>query len=150
MKWLGLGILATAVILAGLPGYGGAQQAAPKKASTVTQSKGSEAKGGPGQAAKSYSPAEKEAYQKKIATDLEEIQKKVEGLKAKGRTIISQKKHMYLKGMVDIQRKEMSARGKFAALKKASGKEWSRMKEDVDKAMEALTNACNGVESFLK
>ena len=135
MKWLG--IILTVALLAGGPVNGNAQN----------QPQGSQAQVKPGQAAKSYTLEERQAYQSKAERDLEEIQQKVQDLKAKERTIVQQKKRTYLLAMVDIQRKLNAAKGKLAALKKASAKEWSRLQPEMDRALDDLTNAYNGVES---
>ena len=143
MKWLG--IMLTAVLLAGVPGYGSAQQPAKKGTPPATQSQD------PGQqAAKSYTPKEREDYQKKIAGDLKEVQQKIGGLNAKRMTLPQQSKRMFNKAMVDLQRKMSTARNKLAALEKASEKEWSGLKDNMDKALDELANTYKEIESRFK
>lgn len=129
-----LGIVLAVALLAGAPGYGSAQQQAQPGTS----------------AAKSFSQKDREAYQQKTAADLDEMQQKIGALRAKGQTIALQKKHAYLRAMVDFQRKLIIARNRLTALEKASDKEWSSLKEGMDKAMAELTNTYDGVESHFK
>lgn len=135
MKWLGI-VLAVA-LMAGGPVSGSAQ----------TQPQGSEAQGKTGQAAKSYTQKEKEAYQKKVSADLQEIGQKIGDLRAKKMTLGPQVKRTFSRAMVDLQRKQSAAQNKLAALQKASAKEWSNLKEDTDKAMADLTNAYKEIEA---
>lgn len=138
MKWLG--IILTATLLAGVPGYGSAQ----------TQPKGLETQGKPGQEAKSFSQKDREAYQQRTAGDLDEMQQKIEAFRAKKMTVAPQKKRMFSRAMVDMQKKMTAARNKLAVLEKAADKEWSGLKEEMDKAMAELTNTYNEAESYFK
>ena len=148
MKWLG--IILMAALLAGAPGYGSAEQQAQPGTAPVTQPKGLKAEGGHGQAVKSYTPQEKEKYQKKIAADLEEIQQRSDDLKVKGRNVARQKKRTFLRAMVDLQRKLTIARNKLADLEKAPENAWSWLKAETDKAMAEAIETCDGVDALLK
>lgn len=135
-----LGIVLAVALLAGAPVAGNAQ----------TQPKGSEAQGQPRQAAKTYTQKEKEDYQKKVAADLQESEQKIEGLRAKKMTLSPQLKHSFSRAMIDLQVKKNAAQNKLAALKKASAKEWSKLKDDTDKAMDDLTNVLKEIEARFK
>ncbi|MHB8067136.1 MAG: sll1863 family stress response protein [Desulfobaccales bacterium] len=135
-----LGIILAAALLAGVPISGSAQ----------TQPQGSEAQGKPGQAAKSFSQKDRQAYQQKTAGDLDEMQQKIEAFRAKKTTVAPQKKRTFSRAMVDLQKKMIIARNKLAVLEKAADKEWSGLKEEMDKAMAELTSTYDGVESHFK
>jgi len=141
----------TAVLLAAFPGYANAEQPAQKGTPAATLSKGTEAKEGQKQAAKSYSPKEKENYLKKVAADLKEFPDKMGALKTeKWNTVPQQKKRIFQRSQVVFQQKLNAAKGKFAALDNASEKEWGGLKEEMDQAMEELENAYNSAESLVK
>lgn len=136
MKWLGM-ILMTALLI-GVPGYGRAEAPGKDSTSPATRS------------VKSYTPEEKQAYQKKVAADLEKIQQGIEELKVKGRTVIQQKKRMVLKGLIALQIKANAARNKLAELEKAPENAWSGLKADMDKAMEDLDKTYKQVEALIQ
>ncbi len=147
MKWLG--IMLTVALLTGVPGYGIAAQPGQQGTSPAAQPKGVEAKGEQGQAGKSYTLKEKKQYEERITLDLAEIQKKIEDLRGKGRQVGPQKKRTFRMALVDVQRKNIAAQNRLAALKKAPEKDWSGMKADMDKAIEELSKACLEAEKLL-
>jgi hypothetical protein len=141
----------TAVFLAGISGYGGAAPPAQKDTPAAIKSQNTDTKEGQGQEVKKYSPKEREKYQQKVAADLEEIQNKMGELRAaKGATVPQQKKRMFRRGQIVFQQKLTAAKGRLAALEKASEKEWTGLKAEMDQALEELTNAYKEVESSLK
>ena len=73
MKWLG--IMFMAALLAIAPGYGSAQQ--PKDTPPATQPQSPEVKGEAAGTAKSFTPAERQAYEKKTAADLDEMEQRI-------------------------------------------------------------------------
>lgn len=97
---------------------------------------------------KSYTPEEKLAYQKKTAQQLQEIQQKIEDLRVKSTKISTQKKHIFLRGLVDLQRRFMLAKQKLAALEAAPAQNWSSLKAEMDKSMAALIQAVNVLEAL--
>ena len=146
MKWLG--IMFMAALLASAPSYGSAQPA--KDTSPATQPQGPEVKGEAAGTAKSFTPAERQAYEKKTAADLKEMQEKVDALKVKARQVVQQKKRMALKAMVSLQREANVAKNTLAALEKAPDQDWSRFKAQMNKAMEDLTKTYKEVEAHLE
>lgn len=137
MNWLG--ILLMAALLAVVPGYGRAQPQEKETPPPAAQPKGPEMKQAPApSAAKSYTPKEKKEYQKKTAADLAALEKKIEGLMEEQAKAPQQLKRMIIRGRVDLQRKDIIAKNKLAALEKASGKDWNALKDGLDKAMEDL------------
>lgn len=83
MRWLG--IILMAALLAVAPGSASAEPPAPKGVSPGTQPQGLEAKGEQAPAVKNYTPQERQAYEKKIARDLTDIQDGINGLQVKSR-----------------------------------------------------------------
>jgi hypothetical protein len=148
MKWLGIMLMAG--LLAGGPGYGSAAQPAPKGTPAVPQSQGPEVKGGQVQAAKTYSPKDRKEYQNKIDVDLAQIQKRIEDLRGKVAKVVQQKRRTFRMALVDIERKDVLAQGRLAALKKAPEKDWSGMTADMDKAVEELGSAIANAEAFIR
>jgi len=138
-----------AALLAGVPGYGSGEQPGQKGTPAVTQSKGPEAKGELGQAAKSYSAQKRKEYQNRIEVDLAEIQKRIEDLRAKAVKVAPQKKRTFRMALVDLQRKNTVAQNRLAALKNSPENAWSGVKADMDKAMDDLSKACLEAEKLL-
>ena len=148
MKWLG--IMLMAALLAGAPGYGSTEQPGQPGTTPATQTKGVAAKGGQGQAAKSYTARERKEYQNKIDVDLAEIQKRIEDLRGKATKVAPQKKRTFRMALVDLQRKNIAAQNRLAALKSAPENAWSGMKADMDKAREDLNSAYANAEADIK
>jgi uncharacterized protein YpuA (DUF1002 family) len=130
MRWRG--ILLMVALLAVVPGYAAAQAA-----------------GQPAATAKSYSPAEKQAYLQKTDSDLSEMQQRIKELEVKGRTVPQQKKRMAVRSLMDLQKMADSARGKLAALKTTPDKDWSTAKAGMDKAMADLSMTYQEVAAHL-
>jgi hypothetical protein len=137
MQWRG--ILLMAALMAVVPGY----------ARAASQSKVLKETGSPASPTKTYSPAEKKAYEEKIASDLNNMQQKINELKIKSRTVVQQKKHMAVVSLMDLQNKANAARGKLAALKTAPPNAWSGLKAKLDKSMADLSTAYQEVEAHL-
>jgi hypothetical protein len=98
---------------------------------------------------KIYTPAERQAYQKKMGRDIQELQQNVDKLKVKARTVPQQKKRTVLRASVDLQRRFNYAKQKLAALEAAPEKNWSSLKAEMDKTMTNLTQAVNAFEARL-
>jgi hypothetical protein len=137
MKWLG--ILFTAALLASAPGYGSAQQ--PKDTLPATQPQGPAVKGEASGTAKSFTAAERQAYEKKTAEELDAIQQKIADLRIKAATGAQQQKRLLIKAANDLQMQQIGARSELTALEKASASAWGPQKAKVDKAMEGLRKA---------
>lgn len=134
MKWLG--ILFMAVLLASAPGYGSAQQ--PKDTSPATQPQGPAVKGEPAGMAKSFTPADRQAYEKKTAEELAAIQQKIADLRMKAAAGAPQQKRLRIQAAKNLQMQQIAAENELAALKKASESAWGPQKAKLDKAMEGL------------
>jgi hypothetical protein len=138
MKWYGIIFMAALLVIA--PGYGSAQQS--KDTSPVAQPQGPEVKGEPAGTVKSFTPAEKKAYEKKTAAELEAIQQKIADLRLKANTGAAQQKRSVLLTANNLQFKKVAAETKLTALGKASDTAWDQQKADLDKAMEDLRKSC--------
>jgi hypothetical protein len=134
MKWLG--IMFMAALLAIAPGYGSAQQ--PKDTSPATQPQGPEVKGEPAGTAKSFTPAERQAYEKKTAANLEEIEKNIDASVLKVNKVVPQKKRMVTKIVKGLAVQAMNARNQLEALQKAPENSWGGLKINMDRNMESL------------
>jgi hypothetical protein len=97
----------------------------------------------------SYTPEERQAYQKKMGLDLQKMQEKIGDLKLRSREVSKQKKRMVLRAMVDLQRRSNSAKQKLAALEAAPEKNWSSLKNEMDNTMTNLTQAVKAYEATL-
>lgn len=137
MKWLG--IMGMAVLLAGAPNYVSAQQ--PKNTSTVTLPQGSEVKGEPAVTATSFTPAERKAYEKKTAEELDAIQQKINEFRMTAATGSPQKKRLLLQAAKNLQMQQVAAVTELTALKKASESDWGPQKAKLEKSMEGLRKA---------
>jgi hypothetical protein len=138
----------TLLVLA--PGYVTAQQSGKSSAPPATQSPGLGNKPEPASAPlKTYTPAEKQAYQQKMATDLKKLQEKIDDLKLKGRTVDQHKKRMTMRALITLQNKANAARNKLAALEKAAAADWSKLKADMDKAVADLARTYQDVEALI-
>lgn len=137
MKWLG--IMCMAVLLAGAPNCVSAQQ--PKNTKTVTLPQGSEVKGEPAVTATSFAPAERKAYEKKTAEELDAIQQKINEFRMKASTGVPQKKRLLLQAAKNLQLQQVAAENELTALKKASESAWGPQKAKLDKSMEGLRKA---------
>jgi len=120
MKWLG--IMFMAALLASAPSYGSAQQ--PKDTSPAIQPQGPEVKGEPAGTAKSFTPAARQAYEKKTAADLDAMEQRIGDLAAKVRTGVPQKRRQVIKVLRGLQVQSQGARNQLAALEKAPENTW--------------------------
>jgi hypothetical protein len=146
MKWLG--IMFMAALLAIAPGYGSAQQLKDKP--PATQSQGPEVKGEAAGTAKSFTPVERQSYEKNTAQELEAIQQKIADLRVKATTGSPQMKHMLIRAANKLQLQKIGTGNQLAALEKASGTAWAQQKADLDKAMGNLRKAWEANATYLK
>ena len=137
MKWLG--IMFMAALLASAPGYGSAQPA--KDTSPATQPQGPEVKGEPAGTA-SFTPAERQAYEKKTAEELDTIQQKIADLRIKAGTGAPQKKRVVNLSANNLQMQKIAVANRLTALEKAPETAWGQQKADLDKAMVDLRKSC--------
>jgi hypothetical protein len=148
MNWLG--ILLTAALLAAVPGYGSAQPAKEKVASTATEPKVLEAAGSAAPSAKGYTQQDRQAYQRKVAADLDDLGQKISDLQGKYETIKPQMKRTGLRTLQGLTKQLLTAQNQLAALEKAPAKDWGGLKVGMDKAMNELMTACQEAESRLQ
>lgn len=147
MQWLG--ILLTAALLAAMPGYGSAQPAKEKVASPATAPKILEEAGPAAPAAKGYTAQDRQAYQKKVAADLDKLQQQLNDFNNKALTTASQKRTK-MRIVVGLQKQVFVARNQLAALEKAGEKDWSGLKANMDKALKGLTKNLDEAEAALQ
>lgn len=138
MKWLG--IMFMAALLAIAPGYGNAQQA--KEKSPATQPQSQAVKGESAGTAKSFTPAEKKAYEKDTAKELGVIQQRIADLRVKATTGSPQMKRILIQTASQLQLQKLGADTQLNALKKASEAAWGQQKASLDKTMKDLRRAC--------
>jgi hypothetical protein len=133
MRWLW--IMCMAALLAGAPDYARAQPA--KNTSQVSP----KVKKAPAETAKSFTPAERQAYEKKTAEELDTFQQKITELKIKATTGKSQNKRLLIQAATNLQMQQSAAVRELAALKKTSQSAWGPQKAKLDKDMEGLRKA---------
>jgi hypothetical protein len=133
MKWLG--ILVMTVLLAGVPGLAGAQQAGGPATTPPAQAKSSSEASQQAQPAKSYSPEERQAYEKKTAEALKIMEQKLGDLRGKQGKVRPQLKRQVLRAMANLDRGFYGAKSQFAAMQKASEQDWPRYKAALDGTM---------------
>jgi hypothetical protein len=137
MQWLG--ILLMTVLLAGGPGYASAQQAGKPETSPTPQPISSGQVANQAQSAKSYSQAERQAYEEKTAKDLEAMQRQLAELRGKQGKIKPQARRLVLKSMLNLQRGLSQTQALFDSMKKASGQAWGETKAKLDSSMATWT-----------
>lgn len=137
MKWLG--ILFVAVLLVIAPGYGSAQQQ--KDTAPATQTQGAAVKSAPAGTATSFTPADRKAYEKKTAEELDAIQKKIADVRMQGTAGSPQKKRLMIQAAKNLQLQQTYASSELSALEKTSGSAWGPQQAKVEKAMAALRKA---------
>lgn len=145
MKWLG--IMMMVALLAIAPGYASAQQAGKKATPPAAQPQSQEVKAEPAGMAKSYTPEERKAYEKKTGQELDEIQQKIADLRLKARRGAPQKKDLMLMAAKNLQFQTIAARGRLSNLEKAPENAWTGAKADLDKAMADLRKAWGAAEA---
>jgi hypothetical protein len=146
MKWFGIMFMAALLIMA--PSYGSAQQ--PKDKTPATQPQGPEVKGEQTGTAKSFTPAERKAYEKNTAEELDVIQKNIAELRVQATTGAPQKKRLINQVAKDLQFQKIAAGNQLTALEKASETAWGQQKASLDKAMEDLRKAWKANSAYLK
>jgi|WetSurMetagenome_2_1015567.scaffolds.fasta_scaffold251935_1 hypothetical protein len=140
-----LWIILAVALLGGTPDNGSAQQTGSPGTSTVTQP--ADIKGPAVQAAavKTFTPQERQKYEKKMAADLEATQQKIADLRIQAGKVPSQKKRMILSQVRNLQMQVGAARSQLTALEKAADKDWGGLKADLDNTIQSLNK---GVEAF--
>jgi hypothetical protein len=138
MKWLG--ILFMAALLASAPGYGSAQP--PKDPPPATRPQGPEVKAEAAGMAKSFTLAERKAYEKKTAEELDAIQQKIAELRVKATTGPAQQKRLLFLAANNLQMQKVAAENRLTTLAKASETAWGQQKDELDKAMQDLRMSC--------
>jgi hypothetical protein len=134
MKWLG--ILFMAALLASAPGSGRAQQQ--KDTSPATQPQGAAVKAEPAGTAKSLTAAERQAYEKKTAEELDALQQKISNLRVRAASGPAQKKRGLMVTANSLQFQKLAASNRLTDLAKAPEKAWGQQKAELDKAMADL------------
>jgi hypothetical protein len=144
MKWLG--ILFLAALLASAPGYGRAQQT---KDISPAQPQGAAVKGEAVGTA-NFTPAARQAYEKKTAEELDIIQQRIADLRVKATSGAPQQKRGLMRTANNLQMQKVAAGNRLTALEKAPETAWGQQKTDLDKAMQDLRKSCEKAEVPLK
>ncbi len=148
MQWFvqWLGILLMAALLATVPASGNAQPAGEKGASPAAQPKAQES-GAPAAAGTSYVLKDRQAYQKKVTADLDQLQQKINGLLTGANP---QMRRSIARERLALQKKVIAARQQLAALEKSSEKDWDRLRGELDKAVEEIKKDYEKIEASLQ
>jgi len=149
MKWLGITML-MAALLASVLGYASAQPAGEKGPPPAVQTQGPEVKGEAAGPAKTFTPEERQAYEKKTSEELDAIRQKTAELRLKATTGPPQKKRMIIRAANNLQIQRLAAENQLTALGKASETAWGQEKAKLDKAMEDLRKAWEAAAMHLK
>ena len=95
------------------------------------------------EAAKAYTLEQKEEYEKKIDTELANLNREIEKLKAKAEKEKPEVKAKLNEQIKELQKKQEVAQKKFDELKKASEKAWEQAKAQVDAAIKDVEDFFN-------
>ncbi len=149
MKWFA--IMPLAALLAVAPAAAWPQQSAGQAAAPAAQPKVTEGRPTAAAPGKTYTPEEKQAYQRETAAALDKLNQeigvyKVETLNA----CPPQKKRSYARAFMILDKKLIFARDKLAALEKASAQDWPRLKAETDQALADVQKTYREVEQGLK
>ena len=137
MKWLG--IMFIVALLAFAPGYGSAQQS--KDTSPATQPQGPGVKGEAAGTVKSFTPAERQAYENKAAEELDAFQQKIGDFRMKAVKGAPQQKRVLMRAANNLQGQKIAADNELIALKKASEAAWSAQRAKLEQSLEGLRKA---------
>lgn len=137
MKWIGLAVIAVLFVCA--PGYGNAQEL--KASSLSTQTQGSEIKGEPAGQVGGLTLEERNAYEEKIARELDAIQLRIADLRAQAITGASQNKRMLSLAANNLQRQKIAAEYELTVLEQAPESRWNKQQAKLEKSMEQLRDA---------
>jgi hypothetical protein len=125
-----------AALLAMAPGYGSAQQ--PKDTPPAAQPQSPEVKGEGAGTAKTFTPEERKAYEKKTAEELDVIQQKIADLRVRATSGPAQQKRGLMLTANSLQLQKVAAANRLTALAKAPETAWGQQKAELDKAMADL------------
>ena len=131
-----LGIMFMAALLALAPAYGSAQQL--KDTPPAAQPQGPGVKGEAAGAAKTPTPEERKAYEKKTAEELDAIQQKIADLRVRATSGPAQQKRGLMLTANSLQLQKVAAANRLTALAKAPETAWGQQKAELDKAMADL------------
>ena len=139
-----------AVLLAMAPDYSRAQSPGKSDPTKNPQTKGAIVKDDAAKTVKSYTPEERQAYEKKAAETLAGIDEKVADLRMKARKVAPQQKRTMVLATNNLYAQTVTARNQLAALKKAPENDWSGARAELDKTMVELGNTVAALEMQLK
>jgi hypothetical protein len=148
LKLFGIMLMLTLLVMA--PGYGSAATSGKPDPAPATQTKGSEVKGKPAGAVKSYTPDERKEYVKKTAAELEEIDKQIGDLRFKATKAAPQRKRMMIMMMQNVYNQALVARTQLTNLEKAPENAWSGGKDSLEKSMQDLKTGLQAAAAQLK
>ena len=117
---------------------------------TVTQPQGPEVQGEPVGTGKTLTPAERKAYEKKTAKELDAFQEQIAELRVKGAAGASQQKRMISQVANNLQMQKLAAANQLTALEKAPESAWDQQKANLDNAMEGLRKAWKAAAEYVK
>jgi TolA-binding protein len=88
--------------------------------------------------AREYTLQQKEAYQKKMETKLEELDTRIDKMKAEARESTEETKASIEKKVKELEAKRDAATKKLDEIKKSSVEKWENLKSDMDSLMNDL------------
>jgi len=94
--------------------------------------------------------SEKEIYEKKLQTQLDDWSTEIDKLKAKADKAKDNAKLEYQEQIESLNLKRQEAQGKLKELKEASGDAWEDIKSGVDLAWNSLSEAVKSATSRFK
>lgn len=102
------------------------------------------------EAAKTYAAQKKRAYQEKVETELNELNRAIDRLQAEAQQAGSKTKAEFMKEIGKLEKQKESANKKLAELKSQSAEAWEDFKADFDAALEELKRSYDRAKSHLK
>ena len=99
---------------------------------------------------KTLSPEERQAYEKKIAADLEAMDTKIADLRMKTAKVAPQQKRLVLFHMQYLYNEAVAARNQLNTLVKSQGEAWNQAQVKLEATMQDLTRNVEAAENKYK
>ena len=100
--------------------------------------------------AKEYTMQQKQEYQKKIESQLDELSKQIDQLKEKAKTVKQDAVAKLESTIEELKKKQQVAEERLPELRSATSKAWVEVKAGVDKAMDDLKKAYEKAKSHFE
>jgi hypothetical protein len=93
---------------------------------------------------------EKESYKKEVGEKIKALDKKLNELKVKAGEVKGDAKEEFNKEMVDLRKKQTTAKKKWNELKRAGAKKWEKVKSEMSAAVQDLESSYDKMASRFK